>query len=251
VVNVNSEPHLSVTQLGMYLRCPLQYFFRYVCHMRTPPSGDMTLGRTVHQAIAENYRQKIKSRQDLPLAQLTDAFSQRWEREASEARFDEDEKPGELKDEGVRLLTAYHEGISPRVQPAQVEYEFLVDTGKSRMPIMGFIDLIDDQGYIVDHKTTKRSFPTDAAEKDLQLTAYAMAYRATFGGQEKGVRLDVMVRNKQPKIQQLRSTRTQEDIDRFLRLVKQLERGIRAEAFYPNEGYMCGYCGYGEMCEKW
>jgi hypothetical protein len=60
-----------------------------------------------------------------------------------------------------------------------------------------------------------------------------------------------MVRNRQPKIQQLSGTRTQDDIDRFLRLGQQVEPGINSKVFYPNEGYMCGYCGYGEMCQNW
>ena len=56
---------------------------------------------------------------------------------------------------------------------------------------------------------------------------------------------------KGPKIQQLQATRTQADIDRFVRLAQQVERSISSETFYPNENYMCGICGYKEMCEKW
>ena len=78
-----------------------------------------------------------------------------------------------------------------------------------------------------------------------------MAYRRLYGHDESGVRFDVMVRNKQPKIQQIPAARTQADIDRFLRLAEQVERGINSGVFYPNENYMCGTCGYGEMCEKW
>lgn len=78
-----------------------------------------------------------------------------------------------------------------------------------------------------------------------------MAYRALHGRDEKGVRLDVMVRTKEPKIQQLKAERREQDIDRFLRRAKQVKRGINAEVFYPNDNYTCGICGYREMCEKW
>jgi hypothetical protein len=91
--------------------------------------------------------------------------------------------------------------------------------------VKGHIDLIDDQRYIIDHKTSKRSYPEDAAEKDIQLTAYSMGYRALHGEDEKGVRLDVMVRTNKPKIQPLEAARTESDIYRFLRLAKQVERG--------------------------
>jgi len=248
---MTNEPHLSVTQLNTYLRCPLQYFFRYTCHLKTPPNGDMTLGRTIHEVIAENYRQKMRTRQDLPVSQIVDMFSDRWEHQVEEVAFDDQDKLGLLKDEGIRLLDLYHKTVAPTVQPVEVERQFLVETGATRLPLMGFIDLIDDQGNIVDHKTAKRSYPERAAEKDIQLTAYAMAYRRLFGKDERSVRFDVMVRNKQPKMQQLSATRTQEDIDRFLAIAEQIERGINAEIFYPNEGYVCGYCGFGEICEKW
>lgn len=60
-----------------------------------------------------------------------------------------------------------------------------------------------------------------------------------------------MLRTNQPKVQQLEATRTQKDIERFLRLAGKVEEGIKAGTFYPNENYMCGVCGYKEMCERW
>lgn len=248
---MTDQPHLSVTQLKTYMRCPLQYFFRYTCGMRTPPTGGLALGRAVHQAIADNYRQKIETAKDLPFEQVADAFSDHWQREAGYTEFEPGEKPGELKDQGVALLRTYQEQVAPNVQPAEVEREFLVQTDASELPLNGYIDLIDDQGCIVDHKTAKRSFPQDAAERDIQLTAYATAYRALQGEPEKGVRLDVMVKNKKPKVQQLEGTRTQADIDRFLRIVEQVDRGIQTGVHYPNEGYSCGICGYRDVCGEW
>jgi putative RecB family exonuclease len=248
---VSEKPHLSVTQIRMYLRCPLQYFFRYVCDLKIPPGGDMMLGRTIHSALQENYQQKIESHQDLPLDHVTDFFSDRWEQDTHETHFSPDENSGKLKDQGIGLLTAYQKQISPRIQPVEVEREFLVDTGKTDLPLKGYIDLIDDQGFIIDHKTSKRSYQSDAAEKDIQLTAYALAYRQLFGQEEKGVRLDAMIRNKQPKIQQLSATRTQDEIGRFARLAGQVENAIRKGVYYPNDNYMCGNCGYNEMCKKW
>lgn len=149
------------------------------------------------------------------------------------------------------MLTTYHKNLAPKIQPVEVEREFLLDTGVTELPLKGYVDLIDDQHYIIDHKTSKRSFPKDAAERDIQLTAYAMAYRKLYGQDERGVRLDTMVRTKQPKIQQLKATRTQADIERFLRLAGKVEQGIKAGIFYPNDNYMCNICGYREMREKW
>jgi putative RecB family exonuclease len=248
---MNDEPHLSVSQLRTYMQCPLQYFFRYVCGVERPPTPELILGRTIHETLHDNYRQKIESHRDLPLSQITDIFSDHWDREVKEAEFQDDENSGHFKDQGIQLPTAYHQGVSPVVQPIEVEKEFLFDTGVTELPLKGYIDLIDDQHYIIDHKTSKRSFPKDAADRNIQLTAYALAHRKLYGDKERGVRMDIMVKTKQPKIQQLQSTRSQADIDRFLRLAKNVEDDIKAGIFYPNENYMCSPCGYREMCDEW
>ncbi len=245
------RPHLSVSQLKMYIRCPLSYFFRYICDIKTPPTGDLTLGRTIHHTLKDNYRQKIKTGHDIIVSHITELFSEYWEREVGETEFKDGENPGKLKDDGVNLLKAYFDQVAPSVQPVEVEREFLIDTVGTKLPLKGYIDLIDDKQCIIDHKTTKRSFPENTAEKDVQLTAYSLAFRTLYGQEEKGVRLDVMVRNKQPKIQQLYGKRTQADIDRFSRLAGQVENAIRGGFYYPNEGYLCGNCGYQGMCEKW
>lgn len=248
---MSDDPHLSVTQLRMYLRCPLQYYFRYLCSLKIPPTGDLTLGRTVHGTLEDNYRQKIETRRDLPLDQVRDIFSERWEEQAQQTLFQDNEKPGQFKDDGIRLLETYHHEVAPRVQPVEVEREFLLDTGVTELPLKGYLDLIDENGTIIDHKTTRRAYPAGAAEKDIQLTAYSLAYRSLYGKDENGVRLDVLVRTKQPKIQQLPATRAQADIDRFLRLAEHVEGAIKREVFYPNDNFMCGVCGYQDMCGEW
>ena len=133
----------------------------------------------------------------------------------------------------------------------EVEQKFFIETYGTERGITGYIDFIDDKGFIIDHKMSKRSYPVDKVEKDFRLTAYSMAYRSSYGKDASGVRLDVMVRNNKPKVQQLKAERTESDIERFLRLAKQVERGINAEVYYPNDNYTCGICGYKEMCEKW
>ena len=153
----------------MSLRCPLHYFFRYICGLKISPTGDLTLGRSAHKTLRDNYRQKIQSYQDLPLSQVADIFSDYWEKGVQETVFSEDEKPSEPKAQGAKLLTAYRSDISPRVQSVEVEREFLLDTGVTELPFKGYIDLIDKQRYIIDHKTSKRSFPRDAAKKTFSL----------------------------------------------------------------------------------
>lgn len=243
--------HLSVSQLKMYLRCPLQYKFRYVDGLIIPPRSELTLGKSIHGTLEENYRQKIKTETDLPLEHITGLFSDRWDKAAIDTIFDEDEKPGKVKDEGISLLKTYHEIVAPKVQPVEVEREFNFPIQDESYTLKGYFDLIDKDSFIIDHKTTKRSMRQDMIDSDIQLTAYSLAYRKLLGKEEKGLRFDVMVRTKVPKIQQLPTTRSEEDIRRFLKRLVYVNKAIESGIFYPNENFMCPNCGYRELCKKW
>jgi len=233
------------------MRCPLQYKFRYIDGLIIPPNSEICLGKSIHRTLEENYSQKIQTRQDLPLEHITDLFSDFWDEESKEAVFEADEKPGKVKDDGINLVRVYHRQVAPSLQPVYVEKEFYLPIEGSDYFLKGYIDLIEEQGVIIDHKTTKRAYPQDKAKNDLQLTAYALAYRMLFGMQESGVRFDVLVRTKTPKIQHLTSKRTNEDILRFLKILREVEKGIREGIFYPNENFMCSVCGYKDLCKKW
>lgn len=243
--------HLSVSQLKMYLRCPLQYKFRYLDGLIIPPRSELTLGKSIHGTLEENYRQKIKTEIDLPLEYITDLFSDTWDKAVVDTIFDEDEKPGKVKDDGIALLKSYHKIVAPKVQPVEVESEFNLPIEDEDYTLKGYIDLIDKNDLIIDHKTTKRSMRQDVIDSDLQLTAYSLAYRKVTGEKEKGLRFDVMVRTKVPKIQQIPTTRSEEDIRRFLKRLVYVNKAIESGIFYPNENFMCSRCGYRALCKKW
>ena len=234
----------------MYLRCPLQYKFRYQNGLRVQPTSYQTLGKAIHATLEQNYQQKVSSKKDLPLEKMQDWFSDVWDMWAEDTLFEDGEKPGEIKDDGLRLISAYHEKISPNIQPAYVEREFNLDLDEG-YTLKGFIDLIDDKGTIIEHKTSRRSMTEEQVKRDLQPTIYALAYRVLEGKEEAGIRFDVMVRTKKPKIQQIKTYRTQEDIDRLLKLFRYVRKAIESEIFYPNPNFMCSNCGYKKLCERW
>jgi len=248
---LSDDSHLSVTQLKMYLRCPLQYKFRYIDGLKIPPPSAITLGKSIHTTLEENYRQKIKTRKDLPLEQIRDLFSDAWEAQVKDTLFEEDEKPGKVKDEGIRLITSYHKIIAPKIQPVYVEREFSLNLEEENYTLKGYIDLIDDKNFIIDHKTAKRSMTEEMVRSDPQLTAYALAYRKLDGKEEAGLRFDIMVRTKKPKIQQIQTYRNKEDIKRLIKTFKYVNKAIQSGIFYPNPNFMCSNCGYRELCKKW
>ena len=243
--------HISVTQLKMYLRCPLQYKFRYIDGLKIPPPSTITLGKTIHQTLEENFSQKVKTQKDLPLQYLKDYFSDIWDIEAKETQFEEDEKPGKVKDEGINLISVYHKTHSPQIIPISVEEEFELEFENSPLKLKGYIDLIDKNHTIIDHKIKTRSMNKQDAEQDLQLTAYYLAYKIKKQKPPKGLRFDVIVRTKTPKIQQITLNKTDEDTTRFLKVLTQVTKAINSGIFYPHESFYCNVCGYRELCRKW
>ncbi len=61
-----------MSQINTYTSCPRKYRFSYVDEdvkiMRG--SSAMTLGSALHKAQEFNYKQKIESKKDLPLAEI-------------------------------------------------------------------------------------------------------------------------------------------------------------------------------------
>lgn len=250
--------HLSVSQVNMYLRCPLQYMFRYIEGLKLPPKSAMTLSKSIHFGIEGNYRQKVESHKDLSLDDVLDTFSTDFEARKHETLWDKEEKPPKVKDEGIGCLSVYHQQVAPKVQPAFVEQKFVVDFENFDMPLLGYIDLIDEPGDIIDHKTTSRA--PSMIEKDiqssLQLTAYSLGYRSKFQKVEKGIRADVMFRpgkKKGAQVLPFPTTRNQQQIDRFLKTMAYVAEAIERGLFYPCQpSWACSpeYCGFYDLCMK-
>jgi RecB family exonuclease len=242
--------HLSITQIKMFLRCPLQYFFRYKQGIKLPPNSSMTMGRCVHKAIEDLYKKKIEKK-EMTEEETKERFSSHWAEESKETEFKRDETSGELKDEGIKLISKYLEDIAPTVKPKELEKRFELEFENVPYTLVGIIDLIEVDGTIVDHKCSKRSPNQGEIDRDIQLSAYQIAYRSLYGQDPKGLRYDYVVRNKTPKTVQCQTMRSQASLERFLKLVGHVSKAIEQDIDYPNESMMCSCCGYKAICKKW
>jgi RecB family exonuclease len=244
---IEMKKHLSVTQMKMFLQCPLKYFFRYKEGIVVRPNSSLTMGRCFHKAVEALYRRKMKGE----AIDIKDAFSSAWAEESTLTDFKKDENPGELKDEGIRLVEKYAEEIAPNIRPKEVEKEFELVFDNVAYTLKGVIDLIEEDGTIVDHKCTKRAHAQAEIDRDIQLSAYQIGYRSLYGRDPKGLRLDFTIRNKTPKTLQVRTERSQKDLDRFLKLLGYVSNAISQDLYYPNETMMCSTCGYKSCCSRW
>lgn len=244
------QEHISVTQINMYLRCPAQFYFRYVEGLKMPPTGALTLGKSIHAAFEHNYKQKIETHKDLPVKDVQEVFADDFDRSIPETQLEEGETASGLKDQGVNLVKVYQTTHAPTIQPIAAEQEFTIDVG---IPLLGYIDVITDKKEIIDHKVYGKTPTQDKVNKNLQLTAYALAYKTMYGQNPSMMALDCLIKNKEPKIVRLSTTTNEASMQRFIKIAQKVKSAVESEIFYPNEdNFLCSpkYCGYWNLCHK-
>lgn len=238
--------HVSHSQLDMWQRCPKQWEYRYVHGLKIPPSGALVEGRCYHEALEQNFRQKITSGEDLPLDHCLDMFSTAWDATLLEEELVvwENLDPEAIKDEGIGLVREYMVSVSPIVQPEKVEEAYVSEVAGVRF--VRVIDLVDILGVVVDHKTSGRSYTQNDVDKSLEASASAFALNRPIIFYN-----HVAIKTRIPKIQLIKTYRTQADIDWWTdmaaRIILQMKSGIAPPR--PT-GWWCSprFCGYYERC---
>lgn len=219
-----------------------------------PPSGAMVQSKVWHKTVEENYRQKVQSEKDLPLSHMQEFYAAEYETalQSEEIEFEANKNPGKLKDEGISITTVHHKLIAPKVRPALVEEKFTISLGEDfPYDLVGVWDVVDKDGFIADNKAYSKTPNQDDVDKDIQLGIYSLGYRVSTNQIERGLRLDTIVKNKNPKAVQVLTRRTNDDCRFLLRLIEQVARVIQSGNFYPNpNGWHCSAirCGYWSQC---
>lgn len=265
-VESGAPDHLSHTQVDMYRRCGLQYFFSYKRGIKNPPGINLTLGKSVEAGIDYNYLEKIETGQDEPLDVLEDVYHEDFEARREDTDWKEDD-PDKAEKVGRGLIGVFRDDLAPRTYPVAVQKEYNVEFGNVPYTFKAFIDLIagtpsDIPGtfnpLIIDHKTAARSPNQGTVDVMDQLTAYAGCYQMV-DGDILPVGIDAMVKTKVPKAVQLRSTRTEEAIKRYWKTVQLIYEGISAGYYPPAQtttgaqaNWVCSpkFCGYWDTCHE-
>ena len=120
------------------------------------------MGNAVHGALKYTHTQKIESHEDLPVAEVVEYFHDKAWPETVEndggvdnIRWDDGNKPDDVRRDGERVTRAYHTVVSPKVQPLTVEQKFEYRLDGVPVPIIGYID-VEEESDIIDVKTGKQ-----------------------------------------------------------------------------------------------
>ncbi len=249
--------YISISQLNTYIRCGLQYQFRYIDDMVSPPGVALIEGSTIHKALEVGLREKMDTGKVGPLSVMKDAWSDAW-KENKKGVVDWEEE-GEQKtarvieQRGLYLLNEYHRVKMPAINPIGVEQRFWTSIGEHNIPVLGYIDLVDQDKIdliegrvVVDHKVVKSSKSQGDADSDPQLTLYAKVSNTNR------VRFDCFCKTKTPKIKSVESTRTHKDYLWLSKIFDRVAEAINAGMFLPADptSWACSqrFCGYYHIC---
>ena len=241
----------------MFRRCPQQFWFRYIDPAKPmPPDGSQTLGKSVHYGLYHNFSQKIKTMKDLPLDDILDAYSTQFDYLKPVTVWNDSEKPGEIKDTGIKLLSLHYKEYTPKLQPVLAEFKIEIPLPETRFSFVEYIDVVDIKKLIIDFKIASRKPSEDVIYTDDQLTCYTWGFRELFGEQEEGVSLQYLIhRKKSQEVLLLTGKRTEEDIRSFLKEAQKIaffiEAGLKIGGLPKNpDSIFCNpkKCGYYHLC---
>lgn len=237
--------YISVSQIEMFLRCGEQYRFRYIEGLKIPPTGALVQGSAYHAALATFFRDRLVMSEfsSFHKAAALDSFSDSFDCQAAYDVDWVDEKPGELKDQGIVLTQTYIEEVGWKIEPVTVEER--KETTINGINLVTVTDLVTPIN-IIDHKLKKRAFSEDELAQDLQSITYGMVENLPL-------EFHVALKTAKPSIKIQRTPRrTEQDLLFFRELLERVRASIQAGNFIPNPvGWHCGprFCGYWNLCK--
>jgi hypothetical protein len=247
------------SMLGMFLRCPAQWERRYVNGEIIPPGIAARCGSATHKAAEINHVQKLTTREDLPVGDLQDAARDEYVRLVKDEGVfipkdivgEKDKLLADGLDASTRLTKLYRESLAPKIQPIIAEKYLMVDAGLD-LPLAGTIDVLTEDNWMPDLKTADKSKAVSEAENSLQLTFYSGLVANHTGKWPEKISLEILVNNKEPKLQSLKTTRGPEEWKNLLLRVQLMIAQINTGLFPPCDpgAWICSprWCGYFQSC---
>lgn len=249
--------HISISQINLYALCSLKYRFSYVDTIEKlfKPAG-LAFGSSFHAALEWLNRKRMETG-SVSADEVIKIFKADWYAQNFETiKFKAKDSQESLAELGQAMILKYLENLPPK-RPVEIEMEFEIPlvnftTGEVLDLILkGVIDLIEEDGVIVDHKTSARVLDETTVNDSLQLTAYSYAYRYLYQKPEKGLRIDNIVKTKNPQVKRFHTSRTEQDHIRLFHIAQAVLTGIESQVFFPCPGWACADCEFADHCRNW
>ncbi len=255
-----ARPHWSFSSINQYRRCPLQYYFERIVKIpRKTVSSSLVFGSAIHDALA-GHHQRIRLGRGASEQNLKADFLGSWSVRTSDQQvtFKKKESASDLIGKGEAMMELYA-NEDPPTNILAVEERVLVplcdsDRNVLERPLAATCDLISgtpEQTKVTEFKTSAKAYSVFDVESSLQPSCYTQLALSTLD-RWVSVEFVVFTKTNTPKIQRLKTSRSQEDLDRLGDVAKNVEKAVENQIFYPIENPMnCSGCPFREECRQW
>lgn len=249
--------HLSVSAVNTYLKCQVQYYFKYLTDIPKPKIARLVHGSAVHAGIANNLTQRMCGNNDCNESiELAEQFFEEATKDDNNILYD---KVFFNKDVAIRSIAKILNQALPEIEeliqhPMLSEWA-LTDSGISvelctKQKVIGYVDCVDTEGNIYDFKVTGNANSIQDATQSLQLGVYS--YFLPQPSKKVGL---ISISNKTGKVTPAIVTCGQQRginaINALDMAAKNIQSSIENRSFIPNtEGWHCSsnYCDYFSVC---
>ena len=243
--------HLSYSSITTFLDCPENWQRKYIKKEPTQSSPALVFGSAFHETV-----EKLVTTPDLDvLSTWTSAWNKAIE---NQNVFWGSDTPEETHNDGVKMfsnkaLLSEIRSIRPGVDEKGPKIERFVQLKVPGVPIpvIGYIDIILEDGTPADFKTSSRSWSDDKAADSLQGLFYLAALNQAgieTSGKFKHI---IFVKTKEPKVQMLENTHKPGELFFLFELIQRVWKSIETGIFPLNPtSWKCNdkYCDFYANC---
>ncbi len=249
--------YLSWSRISAYLRCPRQYFMRYVERVSAEHRPvALLLGSAWHDTVGV-YLEKSGG---ATTAELVEVFAESFDHEIVEGdapvHFDDGETRETIIDTARNMIEAFREAVKPPFELIDRERSFSIElahpvTGEILpVPVVGSIDALvsrNGEKQLWELKSSKRRWTADQLDNDGQVTLYQIAARS-LGHVDVKLELVVMTKSKKPDVQLERVVRHRRDEQELAELAFGVLTAIEAGVDHRVRGSQCRSCQWAGSC---
>lgn len=239
--------YLSYSQIETFKICPLHYKLRYVYKIPSSPSPAQSFGNSFHLTM-KNFYEMVQKKQKPDKDMLYKILEENWIKEGYLEKSHERSSFNKAK----KFLNYYLENyFDPKVTPLSLEQKFTVRI--DNLLIGGKIDRVDlfaDKLRIIDYKTGSHSLTQREADRDLQLSIYALAATSIKDYPFKNInpeKIELMLYYfEDPKI--VVTSRTRKQLEEAKKIILDYKKQIEESDFKCSKSILCRSCEYKLFC---
>jgi hypothetical protein len=242
--------HLSYSSISLYLDCPEAWRRKYIAQEPTKKTSALAFGSAFHGTI----ERVISNTQ----CDWTTAWSEEFSKAFQDVTLEPDETPEQHYNEGIRLLSNGEiKNIIGQIVPkrdifgAMIECKVELRVPNVPIPVIGYVDIILEDGTPADFKTSARSWTQDQATNSLQTLFYISALNQAGLEVNWKFKHFVFVKTKTPQVQVLEHSHTPGELFFLFETIKRVWEGISKESYPLNPTtWRCSekYCDFFANC---